>query len=69
MTCIVRKELTLNSTLSSILTVSVLFYPVKSVQQTFGNPRSSVTPTTDDESKMKWNIPSEIHEAVSYKNF
>ncbi|XP_020292383.1 uncharacterized protein LOC109858995 isoform X2 [Pseudomyrmex gracilis] len=64
MTCIVKKELTLNSTLSSILTVSVLFYPVKSVQQTFGNPRSSVTPTTDDESKMKWNIPSEIHEAL-----
>ncbi|XP_071570518.1 uncharacterized protein [Temnothorax nylanderi] len=56
-TWIVRKELTLNgSNIASSMTVSVLFYPIKSVQQVVNSRRSSLVPTTlDDEPKIKRN--------------
>ncbi|XP_012280537.1 tricalbin-1 [Orussus abietinus] len=47
---IVRKELTLSGSNSmSTLTVSVLFYPVKSVQQVVTSRRSSMVPVSSDE--------------------
>ncbi|GAB1862970.1 Protein piccolo [Camponotus japonicus] len=56
-TWIVRKELTLSgSNIASSMTVSVLFYPVKSIQQVVSSRRSSIAPTTlDDEPKIKRN--------------
>ncbi|XP_025268455.1 uncharacterized protein LOC105254043 isoform X4 [Camponotus floridanus] len=56
-TWIVRKELTLSgSNIASSMTVSVLFYPVKSIQQVVSSRRSSIVPTTlDDEPKIKRN--------------
>ncbi|XP_011687218.1 PREDICTED: uncharacterized protein LOC105449622 isoform X1 [Wasmannia auropunctata] len=56
-TWIVRKELTLSgSNIASSMTVSVLFYPIKSVQQVVNSRRSSLVPTTlDDEPKIKRN--------------
>lgn len=56
-TWIVRKELTLSGSNNiSAMTVSVLFYPVKSVQQVTTSRRSSMTlPASDDEPKSKRN--------------
>ncbi|KAK2576841.1 hypothetical protein KPH14_005474 [Odynerus spinipes] len=56
-TWVLRKELTLNGTNSvSTMTVSVLFYPVKSVQQVVTSRRSSMVPVaSDDEPKSKRN--------------
>ncbi|XP_046821749.1 tricalbin-1-like isoform X2 [Vespa crabro] len=56
-TWVLRKELTLNGTNSvSTMTVSVLFYPVKSVQQVVTSRRSSMVPVaSDDEPKLKRN--------------
>ncbi|XP_025157748.1 tricalbin-3-like isoform X3 [Harpegnathos saltator] len=56
-TWIVRKELTLNGTnIVSTMTVSVLFYPVKSIQQVLTSRRSSMAPTMiEDEPKIKRN--------------
>ncbi|XP_076236391.1 uncharacterized protein LOC143180510 [Calliopsis andreniformis] len=56
-TWIIRKELTLSgSNNMSTMTVSVLFYPVKSVQQVVTSRRSSITlPASDDEPKSKRN--------------
>ncbi|XP_015584742.1 uncharacterized protein LOC107262744 isoform X2 [Cephus cinctus] len=56
-TWIVRKELTLSGSNSmSTLTVSVLFYPVTSVQQVMTSRRSSIVPpASDDEPKAKRN--------------
>ncbi|KAG5316379.1 SYT5 protein, partial [Acromyrmex insinuator] len=56
-TWIVRKELTLSgSNIASTMTISVLFYPIKSVQQVVNSRRSSLIPTTlDDEPKIKRN--------------
>ena len=56
-TWIVRKELTLSgSNNMSAMTVSVLFYPVRSVQQVVTSRRSSLTlPMSDDEPKSKRN--------------
>ncbi|XP_029679460.1 uncharacterized protein LOC115245325 isoform X3 [Formica exsecta] len=57
MTWIVRKELTLSgSNMASSMTVSVLFYPVKSIQQAVSSRRSSIVPIMlDDEPKIKRN--------------
>ncbi|XP_076749904.1 uncharacterized protein LOC143422843 isoform X2 [Xylocopa sonorina] len=54
---IIRKELILSgSNNTSTMTVSVLFYPVKSVQQVITSRRSSMSfPVSDDESKSKRN--------------
>nr|XP_050852356.1 uncharacterized protein LOC127064819 isoform X3 [Vespula vulgaris] len=56
-TWVLRKELTLNGTNSiSTMTVSILFYPVKSVQQVVTSRRSSMVPVaSDDEPKSKRN--------------
>nr|XP_034188727.1 tricalbin-1-like isoform X2 [Osmia lignaria] len=56
-TWVVRKELTLSGSNSvSTMTVSVLFYPVKSVQQVITSRRSSLSfPMSDDEPKSKRN--------------
>ncbi|KAG7206474.1 hypothetical protein KM043_003819 [Ampulex compressa] len=56
-TWIIRKELALSgSNNMSTMTVSVLFYPVKSVQQVVTSRRSSVVPpASDDEPKSKRN--------------
>ncbi|XP_017880570.1 uncharacterized protein LOC108625242 isoform X2 [Ceratina calcarata] len=56
-TWVVRKELVLSgSNNASAMTVSVLFYPVKSVQQVITSRRSSMTfPMSDDDSKTKRN--------------
>ncbi|XP_011333563.2 uncharacterized protein LOC105277101 isoform X2 [Ooceraea biroi] len=57
-TWLVRKELTLSGSnnVTSTMTISVLFYPVKSIQQVVTSRRSSLVPTTlDDEPKIKRN--------------
>lgn len=55
-TWVVRKELMLSgSNIASSMTISVLFYPVKSIQQVVSSRRSSIVPTTDDEPKIKRN--------------
>lgn len=66
-TWIVRKELTLNgSNIASSMTVSVLFYPVKSIQQVVSSRRSSIAPTTlDDEPKIKRNSLPWMQQAVN----
>lgn len=69
MTWIVKKELTLSgSNIASTMTISVLFYPVKSVQQVVNSRRSSLVPTTlDDEPKIKRNSLPWMQQAVRYK--
>ncbi|XP_043786449.1 tricalbin-1-like isoform X2 [Apis laboriosa] len=56
-TWIIRKELVLNgSNVTSTMIISVLFYPVKSIQQVVTSRRSSLTfPISDDEPKSKRN--------------
>ncbi|KMQ94109.1 protein piccolo, partial [Lasius niger] len=56
-TWIIRKELVLSgANIASSMTVSVLFYPVKSIQQVVSSRRSSIVPiTVDDEPKIKRN--------------
>jgi len=68
-TWIVRKELTLSgSNIAATMTVSVLFYPIKSVQQVVNSRRSSLIPTTlDDEPKIKRNSLPWMQQAVRYK--
>lgn len=49
------------------MTVSVLFYPIKSVQQVVNSRRSSLVPTTlDDEPKIKRNSLPWMQQAVRY---
>ncbi|XP_033211411.1 uncharacterized protein LOC117169247 isoform X2 [Belonocnema kinseyi] len=65
---VVRKELVLSgSTNMSTLTVSVLFYPVKSVQQVVTSRRNSVIPPSiDEEPKSKRNSIPWMQQAVSH---
>lgn len=67
MTWIVRKELTLSgSNMASSMTVSVLFYPVKSIQQAVSSRRSSIVPIMlDDEPKIKRNSLPWMQQAVN----
>lgn len=64
---VVRKELTLSgSNNMSTMTVSVMFYPVKSVQQVITSRRSSLAlPISDDEPKSKRNSLPWMQQAVS----
>lgn len=67
-TWIVRKDLSLSgSNIASTMTVSVLFYPIKSVQQVVNSRRSSLVPITlDDEPKIKRNSLPWMQQAVRY---
>ncbi|XP_043263343.1 tricalbin-3-like isoform X4 [Colletes gigas] len=69
-TWIIRKELTLSgSNNMSTMTVSVMFYPVKSVQQVITSRRSSLAlPVSDDEPKSKRNSLPWMQQAVSEIN-
>ena len=66
-TWITRKELVLNgSNVTSTMIVSVLFYPVKSIQEVVTSRRSSLTfPISDDEPKSKRNSLPWMQQAVS----
>lgn len=68
-TWIVRKELTLSgSNIMSTMTISVLFYPVKTIQQVVTSRRSSIVPIiVDDEPKIKRNSLPWMQQAVSHE--
>lgn len=52
------------------MTISVLFYPIKSVQQVVNSRRSSLVPTTlDDEPKIKRNSLPWMQQAVCIKSY
>lgn len=53
------------SNIASSMTISVLFYPVKSIQQVVSSRRSSIVPTTDDEPKIKRNSLPWMQQAVN----